>query len=151
MLARRRRASRAGHGRGWNRVFGDDVWRGYIASPGNGKPVHDRFRFQGSQPRHLGNQAGEQGAHNRSRKATSSHFFGSMIVPGQSYIPTARRELDEVTGFVEEGVIFIEASHVSSDNTRKVTGPFRGREVVVVTRGNDMDTLKISFVDPLLV
>src|SRR5256885_15433061 len=151
MLARRRRASRAGHGCGWNLVFGDDVWRGYVASPWDGKPVHDRFRFQRGQPRHLGDRASEQGAHNRSRKATSSHFFGSMIVPGQSYVHAARRELDEVTGLVEEGVIFIEASHVGSDNAGEITGPFRRGEVVVVTRGNDVNALKIGLVDPLLV
>src|SRR3982074_202659 len=144
MLARRRRRpSRAGHGRGRSVFFGDDGWSGYIASPWNGQPVHDRFRFQRGQPWHLGNQTGEQGAHDRSRKATSSYFFGSVIVPGQGDIHATRRKFDEMPGFVEEGVVFIGAGHVRCYNTGKVTGPFRRGEVVVVASRDYVDAFEI--------
>src|SRR5205814_4636702 len=94
---------------------------------------------------------GKQCAHNRSRKATASHFLGCMIIPGQSYVHAAGCKFDEMTRLVEEGVVIIEPSHVGRDNTGKVTGPFRRGEIVVITRGNDMNTLEIGFVDPLLV
>ena len=73
------------------------------------------------------------------------------MIPGQGDIYTSRSEFDEMAWLIEERVVFIEASHVGGHNTGKVTGPFRRSEVVVITRRNDVDTLEVGFVDPLLI
>ena len=113
--------------------------------------MQDRFCLQRSQSRHLGDEPSEQRAHDRRGETASRYFLSRMIVPRQSYIHAARGKLDEMTGLIEEGMVFIEASHVRRDDTGKVTGPFRGSEIVVITCGNDMDALEVGFVYPLFV
>ena len=52
---------------------------------------------------------------------------------------------------VKEAVIIFGASHINGHDTRKISRPLRGGEVVVVTRGHDVDSFEVSFVNPLLV
>src|SRR5437763_3358162 len=113
--------------------------------------MQDGFSFQRSEPRHFRDQSRKQGAHDRRGEAAARDLLGRMVVPRQSYIYSARGKLNQVPRLVEEGMIFIEARHVDRDHTGEVTRPFRRGEVVVIARGNKVNALEISFVDPFLV
>src|SRR5438067_13568695 len=110
--------------------------------------MQDGFSFQRSESRHFRDQSRKQGAHNRRGEAAARDLLGGMVVPRQSYIYSPRGKLNQVSGLVEEGMIFVEPRHVDRDHTWEVTRPFRRGKVVVIARGNKVNAFEVSFVDP---
>ena len=74
-----------------------------------------------------------------------------MVVPRKFYIHTTSKELDQVTVFVEESMVIIKPSHIDSNHAWKIAWPLRLTKIKIVARGNDMDLLKICFVNPFLI
>ena len=112
--------------------------------------MEDRFRFQWRKVWHFGNKPSQQGTHDRCGEAAAGDFLGRMVVPWKRHIHSARRKFNQMAWLVEESVVFIEPRHVRGYNAGKITGPFRGGEVIVVTGGYDMNAFEVGLIDPLL-
>jgi hypothetical protein len=74
-----------------------------------------------------------------------------VVIPRKSYVDTASEELNQMTRFVEESAFVIELSHVDSDDSREIAGPFGPAEVKIVTSGHNVNPIKVRFVNPFLI
>ena len=102
---------------------------------------------------------------NRSAEGAGAHFvvflpFKPAVAEAQRktedlfkapYSATWSGEFDQMSRFVKEAVVIFRPGHVDSHDTRKISRPLRCGEVVVIARGNDVDSLEIRFINPLFV